>query len=120
MVVRPGRLSRAGKLSPQYLLVTRGKPVLRELADPTKLDVVLLGEMGLIALTDRDLARLKRFVDQGGRLVVTADAFFVGTVPQANKVLGPYGLEMTNTERGGATFELLLDPKPFAASTATV
>ena len=72
-------------------LLAIGRQLYLTVADPTKLDVILLSEMGLIALTDRDLARLKRFVDQGGRLVVTADAFFVGTCNDISSLPPEFG-----------------------------
>ncbi len=45
-----------------------------------------------------DIKLLKHFVEQGGRTIVAANAFFVGTVAKANELLVPYGLQMTDTE----------------------
>ncbi|HEY8502949.1 MAG TPA: DUF4350 domain-containing protein [Gemmataceae bacterium] len=83
-----------------YLLVTRGKPVLRDL-DLGKYDCVFLGETGLVNLTPGDLKRVRAFAEEGGRVVVAADAFMVGTVPEANKVLAGYGLQMRDEEARG-------------------
>src|SRR5262249_16859264 len=75
----------------------RGMPVTRE-SDPAKFDVVLLGMEGLVRLGDSDVGSLKRFVERGGRAILAANAFFVGTVGKANELLVPHGFRMTDTE----------------------
>lgn len=90
-------LVKEADLDVDYLNVDRGTPVLREL-DLDGFDVVLLGQDGVFWLRDRDVARLRRFVERGGRVVVTADAFFRGTVAKANELLGPAGLAMKDVE----------------------
>ena len=84
-------------LDVHYLDVRPGGPVLREI-DLAKFDVVLLGMEGLIGLSDPDIDRLKRFTERGGRTILAANRFFVGTVARANQLLVPYGLRMTDTE----------------------
>jgi hypothetical protein len=84
-------------LDVHYLDARRGMPVLREF-DLAKIDVVLLGMEGLVGLQDSDIRLLKQFVEQGGRTVLAANHFFVGTVGKANELLVPYGLRMTDVE----------------------
>jgi hypothetical protein len=80
-----------------YLLVARGKPVLRDL-DLSKFDCVLLASTGLTELTPGDVKKVRAFAEAGGRVVVAANAFFVGTVKKANAVLAGYGIEMRDEE----------------------
>jgi hypothetical protein len=84
-------------LDVHYLDARRGRPVLREI-DLAKIDIVLLGMEGLIDLSDSDIRRLKQFTERGGRTILAANHFFVGTVGKANELLVPYGLRMTDTE----------------------
>jgi hypothetical protein len=88
---------KAARLDVDYWDVTPGQAVLRD-KDLTEFDVILLAETGLIYLQEPDVERLKKFVDQGGRVVVAANAFYVGTVAKANEILIPYGLRMNATE----------------------
>jgi hypothetical protein len=80
-----------------YLLVARGKPVLRDL-DLGKFNCVLLASTGLTELEPADIKRVREFAEAGGRVVVSANAFFGGTVEKANEVLDGYGIQMRNTE----------------------
>ena len=66
--------------------------------DLAKFDVVLLGMEGLTGLSDSDTDRLRRFTERGGRTILAANHFFVGTIAKANGLLVPYGLRMTDTE----------------------
>jgi hypothetical protein len=84
-------------LDVHYLDVRPGAPVLRSI-DLAKFDVVLLGMEGLTGLSDSDADRLKRFTERGGRTILAANHFFVGTIAKANGLLVPYGLRMTDTE----------------------
>jgi hypothetical protein len=84
-----------------YLLPRTGRPVLRDL-DLKKFDCVLLSGAGLVDLTPADLKKVRAFAEGGGRVVVAANAFFVGTVKKANTVLAGYGLEMRDEEARGA------------------
>jgi hypothetical protein len=90
-------LAKAASIDPSYLLVTRGKPVLRDL-DLRKFDCVLLSGTGLVDLTPADVKKVRAFAEAGGRVVVGANAFYRGTVKGANKVLDGYGLEIRDQE----------------------
>ncbi len=99
-------LVRDGHFDVHYLGSQRGMPVLRKV-DLTKIDVVFLGMEGLCGLQDSDIKTLKDFLDRGGRTILAANAFFVGTVGKANELLVPYGLRMTDSEpRGQNEFDL--------------
>lgn len=90
-------LVESAKLDPDYFEVSHNQPVLRQL-DLSKYGVILLGEYGLLRLDDSDIAKLKQFVNDGGRLLVCANYFFRGTVEMANKLLVSVGLRMADTE----------------------
>ena len=99
-------LVKEGHFDVHYLGSQRGMPVLHRI-DLAKIDVVLLGMEGLCGLQDSDIKTLKDFVDRGGRTILAANAFFVGTVGKANELLLPYGLRMTDSEpRGQNEFDL--------------
>ncbi len=66
--------------------------------DLAQFDSILLGELGIIRLDSDDIAALRRYAENGGRVILTANHFFMGTVPKANKVLLQYGLEIQDTE----------------------
>ena len=92
-------LVKEGHFDVHYLGAKRGMPVL------PKID--LLGMEGLCGLHVSDIMSLKDFMDRGGRTILAANAFFVGTVGKANELLVPYGLRMTDTEpRGQNEFDL--------------
>lgn len=82
-------------LDVQYLDVQPSQPVLGRV-DLEEFDVLLLGTNGLLALADRDIKLLRAFVERGGRIIVFANASFLGTVDSANRLLGPCGLRMMN------------------------
>ncbi len=82
-------------LDVQYLDVQPRQAVLGRV-DVEKLDVVLLGMSGLLALADPDVKLLQAFVDRGGRVIVFANAAYLGTVDSANRLLVPVGLRMLN------------------------
>ena len=94
------KLVEGADLDVHYLEVRRGSPVLRDI-DLANFDVVLLGEGGLVLLVDSEVERLKAFAGRGGRIVVAANAFFVGSVAKANELLTPHGLRMIDTETHG-------------------
>jgi hypothetical protein len=75
----------------------RGQPVL-EGSNLAEFDVVLLGGSGLFFLEEGEIARLRKFAEQGGRVIVCANAFMMGSVKQANKLLVPYGLHQLDQE----------------------
>ena len=67
-------------------------------------DTVLLSQLGLVRLNTEDIGALRRYIENGGRVILAANAIFQGTVEKANMVLGPCGLEIRDTEmpNGGA------------------
>ncbi|MFN0053804.1 MAG: hypothetical protein ACKV0T_16615 [Planctomycetales bacterium] len=90
-------LVKTARLSPSYLEVEPGGPVLRNL-DLAKFDVVLLSGTGLFYATPADFQKLSAFVQAGGRVVVAANHFFQGTVGKANEFTVPFGLRMNDEE----------------------
>jgi hypothetical protein len=68
---------------------------------PTRLDsyrTILLAEGSLVKASDDEIARLRSWVQGGGRLILACDAFFVGTVPKANQILAGLGLEVVDQD----------------------
>jgi hypothetical protein len=97
----------AAKLDVHYYEAVRSKPVLRDspLAD---FDVILVCETAMVYLTDQDAERLKEFVEKGGRLVLCADRFYVGTADRANGILAAHGLHLADEETGlDATYDFI-------------
>jgi hypothetical protein len=90
-------LAEGASLDVSYLSVTRGKPVLRDL-ELGKFDCVLLASSGLIALQPADVKRVRGFAEAGGRVVVSANYFFRGSVGKANEVLQGYGVQVRDEE----------------------
>lgn len=89
-----------GKLEVSYLLPPKTGPVFSA-EHLQRATVVLLGESSLFQLTKEDVSLLQGFVCGGGRLVVAADGFFVGTAAKATELLQPFGLSMPGTEAPG-------------------
>ncbi len=87
-------------LDVSYLLVTRGKPVLRDL-DLSQFDGVVLAGDGIAFLRPVDLKNVRAFAEAGGRVLVAANAFYRGTVERANWVLTRYGLQIRDEEAAG-------------------
>ena len=81
-----------------HYLDSRHRGAVLEKIDLEKFDIVLLGMEGLVGLVDSDIRLLRAFMERGGRTIVAANAFFVGTVGKANELLVPYGLRMKDTE----------------------
>jgi len=82
---------------------------------PKSLDpwnVVLLGDMALLKVDARTIDRLQRFVARGGRLIVSADAFMVGTAPKANDLVNCYGLRIDNKDAGDSMEASRIVPDP--------
>jgi hypothetical protein len=94
-------------LDVSYLLVRMGKPVLRDL-DLGKFDCLLLPADGLVYQTPDDVRRARAYAEVGGRVVVTASAFYLRSVDGANAVLAGYGLEMRDEEAGGDAADVTL------------
>jgi hypothetical protein len=89
---------KAADLDVQYWLARADGPVFR--GDTLeKFDVVLLSEGGLFHFQDEDRKRLRRFVELGGRLIVGANAFMVGSVERANKIVSEYGIKLLDEEQ---------------------
>jgi hypothetical protein len=63
-------------------------------------DVVLLAEDSLAGLHRRVRPRIEQFVAEGGRLILAANAFFVGTSSNANLLLASHGLQMEDRDAG--------------------
>jgi hypothetical protein len=93
-------LVKKGGFDVDYVEVRSGNRVL-EGVDLTNFDSVLLGELGIIRLNATDLTALRKYAEGGGRIILTANHFFRGTVEKANQLLLPYGLEMRDTESPG-------------------
>jgi hypothetical protein len=92
------RLVATGKLQCHYIVAPReGHWIDPEVLQ--QVDVVLLSESCLRDLDADSTTLLRGFVCGGGRLVVCASPFYVGTVPKANDVLEPFGMRMSNAER---------------------
>jgi hypothetical protein len=87
----------AAGLDVSYLLLRKDTAALRDI-DLSKFDCVLLSADALVSQTAADIKRVRAFVEAGGRLVVTANAFFIGSVKGANAVLDGYGIEMKDVE----------------------
>jgi hypothetical protein len=116
-------LVKAAAWDVSYLVTTPGKAALRDL-DLAPFDTILLGDSGLYYLTPADVKRVRAFAEGGGRVVVTANAFFRGTTEKANAVLAGYGIEVQDTESrtGQAKVSLGkddLDPQLVKAGVAT-
>jgi hypothetical protein len=56
----------------------------------------------LVYQSAEDVKKVRACAENGGRVVVTANHFFVGSVKGANDVLDGYGLTMLDTEAPGA------------------
>lgn len=97
----------ASPLDVSYILVRKDKPVTRDL-DLTKFDCVFLDGSGLVNLKEDDVKKLRKYAEGGGRVVVSANAFFVGSVPKANAILADCGIQMRDTEARGAPNEVTL------------
>jgi hypothetical protein len=107
-------LARDTSLDVHSLLIDRGKPVLREF-DLTKFHCVLMTADGVYFQTPADLKRVRAYAEGGGRVVVTANHFFRGTVEKANAVLDGYGVEIRDEEAGaGGMADVTLGKQEFA------
>ena len=107
-------------LDPHYLLQSSERPVLRDL-DLSKFDCVLLCDGSLVRLTPVDVKKVRTFAERGGRVVLTANRFMVGSVAKANDVLVGYGLQIREEEGQWATVgKADLDPKVAEAGVASL
>lgn len=80
-----------------YLLVQRGKPILRDL-DLSPFTCVMLADEGLVFMLPEDVKRARAYVQGGGRVVLAANYFMRGTTTKANEVLEGYGLQFRDEE----------------------
>ncbi len=91
------KLVERGGFDVDYPEVRPGKPMLEGL-DLATYDSILLGEKGIMRLGEPEIAALRKYAEAGGRIILTANAFFMGSVPKANQILLSYGLEIKDTE----------------------
>lgn len=94
------RAAATAGLDVSYLLVRDNGGVTRDI-NLSKFDGVLVGPDALCRQTAGDVARVRAFAERGGRVVVAADNFFVGSVKGANAILDGYGLEMKDVALPG-------------------
>lgn len=90
---------------------------------PRRLDewqVLLLGTDALANLNEDGQRRVQEFVRGGGRLVLSADAFFGGTTAAANRVLQPFGLSLGSRDAGMGLTANRVVPDPFTAGVGTL
>jgi hypothetical protein len=65
---------------------------------PLSYDTILLSGAELSALDQVKERQMRTFVTDGGRLILAANHFFGNTVRNANRLLGPYGMQIIDTE----------------------
>jgi len=88
---------------------------------PKSLDgwnVVLVGDDTLVNLSADKRERLQRFVAHGGRLIVSADAFFGGTAAKANELLNGYGLRIDTKDAGQKVLASQIAPDALTAGVS--
>jgi hypothetical protein len=90
-------LVKESQLDVHYLLVERGKSVLRELR-LERFDCVFLTDEALVFEKPEDIKRTRAYAEQGGRVVVAANHSITGSVEHANVVLAGYGLQIRDEE----------------------
>lgn len=101
-------LVKDSSLDVNYLLVQRGKPVLRDL-DLRKYVCVFLPPEALCYATTEDIKRVREYAEKDGWVVVAANHFFGDSVKKANAVLDGYGLQMKDEEGGiGGTADVTI------------
>ena len=94
------KLVERGGFDVDYIEV-RGKNPVFDGVELAKFDSLLLGEKGITSLQATDITALRTYANSGGRIILTANHFFRGSVEKANRVFVTYGLEMKDTESGG-------------------
>ncbi len=90
-------LVKSTNIDVHYFHVDRSDSVLRE-TKLSEFDVVLLSGEALIFARPLDFTRLTRFMEDGGRVIVAANHFMMGSVGKANELLEPNGLRMEDVE----------------------
>lgn len=68
------------------------------LPDLSPFSTVLVSGESLATLVEPEMVQLRTFATNGGRLLVFANRFFVGSVPGANRLLQPTGLRFSDRE----------------------
>jgi hypothetical protein len=101
-------------LDASYALVRHEKSTVRDI-DLSKFDTVLVSAEALVYQNEEDVKRVRAFAEKGGRVVLTANAFFVGSVKGANAILDGYGLEMKDVEERGLGKEVAVKKDHFDA-----
>jgi hypothetical protein len=91
-----------------YLLTQRDQPVLRDL-DLSDFGAVLLGPEGVWGMQPAEVKRVRAYVEDGGSLILFANAFFRGTVEKANTLLAPYGVVMADEEARDGSGEVTIE-----------
>lgn len=86
-----------GKLEVHYVNAKSGSPIV-PVDVLQRVDVVLVDPDGLMQCTPDDMNRLQGFISGGGRVILTADRFFRGTVAKANELATGFGLRMEDAE----------------------
>jgi hypothetical protein len=81
---------------------------------------VLLAAESLCGLNPQRIPALRKFVSDGGRLVLAADAFFSGTAPKADELLGSYGLEIIDKDAGRGITNSTVIADPFTSGVKRV
>lgn len=87
----------AARLDIDYRLTRRGRANF-DVGALSRVDVVLVGERAILALDDQQVAKLQGFVCGGGRVIVFADAFFMGTVAGANRLAEAFDMAIVDRE----------------------
>jgi len=91
------RVVASGKLQAHYVVAeTDGRWFDTDVLQ--QVDVVVLCERCLRRIGNDDALVLQGFVCGGGRLVVCASSFYVGTIKQANELTEPFGLRMNESK----------------------
>jgi len=62
--------------------------------------VILLADSALVDIGESEVARLRAFVEQGGRLILACNAFMVRSVTSANQVLADAGMQVVDNDYG--------------------
>jgi hypothetical protein len=91
------RMVESAPLSPNYRIITKGKPVVSDF-DLTHINVILLAESGVIRLLPEDIERLHEFADAGGRVILIGTRFMRGTIERINDVVAQRGMMIADTE----------------------
>lgn len=91
------KLVEEAALDAHYLDLDQAGPALRNV-ELSRFDVILFDAGALVKAGEEDLDRLSKFARSGGRVLLTADHFFRGSVPKANALVTPFGLTMHDRE----------------------